>query len=198
MNATGYNEYLYQLEEASNLYQQVSQDTANLEGSSINNAARAWQDLNNLNSYSDLLDNPNSSAGQWISQVKGDAETYMQSTDLEVAQPNAPAGNYIQLYNGNLNEQDNPATLWDAVTNSNATFVNNEFDAYFDNSGGPTVGLGTNWSENGSFSWSTQSDGNPNNNGQYATAEGTAAQWEPFVHLASGDTSALNHDLFKA
>lgn len=203
MTINSFKDYLLQYEEASNLYNQVSGDVTNVEGTTIEGAAQGWQDLSDLSSYSDLLDNDNSGAQNWVTKVRGDAETYMQNTALEVAAPNNP-GQYIPIYAGYLNGYDSQGniievatgqgTLWEAITNPSSTFINEKFDAYFNNSGGPGPGLGTGWSENGSFSWETQQDGR-GDNGQYAAAQGTLSQWEPYIHLAGGDTSALNGDL---
>lgn len=205
LRSLDFTNYLYLMEEASNLYQQIKFDVTAIESDNLLMAQAGWSDLNNnLDGFSDILNNPDSGAKQFVSKIKNDAQTYMQGVVFEVSQPNNPNG-LIPLYsldgNATLNAQgDNirytskgQANLWEAVSGQLTNLANDPQDAYwYDQGKGMTYGLGNvDWSQDGSgLNYVTEHD-DQTGKMMHTLAQGSFAQWSRYIHLDNSHANSL-------
>jgi hypothetical protein len=130
----------------------------------------------------------------------------MSNIIIEVQQPNQAPGNWINLYVGTVSEDDDgninenfqdtdgdgdpvAANLWEIVSEGpNITLFNDQGDAQINSewcNGNWRQALGCNWGYYGSMNYFVSAPIDDYGD-QYVSAEGTLAQWLPFIYF---DTS---------
>lgn len=202
--------------EATEMMSRMQADAKEIEqGPSL--AQAGYDDLVTISTdpvYQDIYDDPYAMGKNHIQKTIKDAACYVDDGgELKVAQPNTPGGT-IPLYVGTNSYDDDGdldqdfqdmdddgnlsvATIWDILANPQASLINGDWDAYYDNPNGAGAGLEVAWANSNSFSTYSEWDGNQRNNGQYFSAQGSESQWAPFLIFQSGGNPFdLSADVF--
>lgn len=212
--------------EGADLLGQLQQDVQQIEGSSVSAITAGYDNLeagfSQNPEYQDLTKDRFSMVNSFIDNTLSDANTYLSSITLEVAQPGEPAGNYVDLIPGSASIQQtgNSNLAWGGGPDGTPFFldVNESFTeddyGYLEANAAtlltfiqdPTASMivdpafcatgGNNAGARIGTDWSESGNINVSvNNGDYCAPQGTLSQWAPYIHMSPGDPSALNADV---